>query len=145
MNAMKMNTTATTLTYKCNLHLKRQEHGRLELRTGIAAVPAPVPAGRVPRVSRLMALAIRFQGLLDRGEVKDYAELARVGHVTRARVTQIMNLLNLAPDIQEAILFLPLVESGRDPVKEWKIRPIITEAFWARQREMWLALASHRS
>src|SRR3712207_3152134 len=34
-------------------------------------------------------------------------KVARLGHVTRARVTQIMNLLNLAPDIQEAILFLP--------------------------------------
>ena len=42
----------------------------------------------------------------------DFAELARVGHVTRARVTQIMNLLNLSPDIQEALLFLPLVEEG---------------------------------
>jgi hypothetical protein len=42
-----------------------------------------------------MALAVRFEVMLKRGEVKDYAELARVGHVTRARVTQIMNLLNL--------------------------------------------------
>ncbi len=45
--------------------------------------------------------------LIREGVVTDYAELARLGHVTRARVTQIMNLLHLAPDIQETLLFLP--------------------------------------
>ena len=35
--------------------------------------------------------------------------------VTRARMTQIMNLLNLAPDIQEELLLLPPVTEGRDP------------------------------
>jgi len=52
-----------------------------------------------------MALAIRFDDLIRRGEVRDYADLARLGHVSRARITQIMNLLNLAPDIQERLLF----------------------------------------
>jgi hypothetical protein len=47
--------------------------------------------------------------------------LADLGHVTRARVCQIMNLLQLAPDIQEAILFLPRVEGGRDPIKERRL------------------------
>jgi hypothetical protein len=47
--------------------------------------------------------------------VTDYADLARLGHVTRARVTQIMNLLNLAPDIQEELVFLPKTIRGRDP------------------------------
>lgn len=60
---------------------------------------------RIPRVARLMALAIKFQDMVDRREVKDYADLARLGYVTRARLTQIMNLLLLAPDIQEQILF----------------------------------------
>jgi hypothetical protein len=137
MKMTNTSATATTLTYKCNLHLKRHEHGRLELRTGLAVVPGVAPAGRVPRISRLMALAIRFQGLLDRREVKDYAELARVGHVTRARLTQIMNLLNLAPDIQEAILFLPSVVRRRDRFKEWQVRPIAAEPHWGRQRQIW--------
>jgi hypothetical protein len=69
-------------------------------------------------VAKLMALAIRFDGLIRDGVVADQAELARVGHVTRARLTQIMNMLNLAPDIQEAILTMPAPESGRDPVTE---------------------------
>src|ERR1017187_4734132 len=38
-------------------------------------------------------------GMVDRGEVRDYADLAQLGYVTRARITQIMNLLHLAPDI----------------------------------------------
>lgn len=41
--------------------------------------------------------------MVDRGEVIDYAEIARLGYVTRARLTQIMNLLLLAPDIRHAI------------------------------------------
>jgi len=75
-----------------------------------------------------MALAIRFEGLIQRGEVTAYADLARLGHVSRARLTQIMNLLNLAPDIQEALLFLPLVSQRREPVKEWMARPMLFAA-----------------
>ncbi len=66
-----------------------------------------VEPGNVPRVSKIMALAIRFHGLVRRGEVRDYTDLARLGYVTPARMTQIMCLLHLAPDIQEALLFLP--------------------------------------
>jgi hypothetical protein len=57
--------------------------------------------GSIPRIARLMALAIRFEGLLRDGTIRDYAELARLGRVTRARMTQIMKLLLLAPDLQE--------------------------------------------
>ena len=65
-----------------------------------------------------MALAIRFDDLVRRGEVSDYADLARLGYVTRARITQIMCLLHLAPNIQEALLFLPRTLQGRDPIRE---------------------------
>ncbi len=65
-----------------------------------------------------MALAIRLDQLIRDGVVADQAELARLGHLTRARLTQIMNLLCLAPDLQEQILFLPLTERGRDAFTE---------------------------
>ena len=68
------------------------------------------PGRSIPRIARLMALAIRFEGLLRDQTIRDYAELARLGRVSRARMTQIMKLLDLAPDIQEQILFLPLVQ-----------------------------------
>ncbi|MCB2189609.1 MAG: hypothetical protein KQJ78_24600 [Deltaproteobacteria bacterium] len=98
------------------------------------------PPGRVPRVSRLLALAMRFQDMIDRGEARDFADLARLGYVTRARITQIMDLTLLAPDIQEAILFLPPTVAGADRVKERDLRPIAAVALWPRQRKMWAAI-----
>ncbi len=103
-----------------------------------------VEPGNVLRISRLMALAIRFEGLIRRGEVRDYADLARLGYVTRARITQIMNLLNLAPDIQEALLFLPRTIQGRDPIREKDVRPIAAVPHWNRQRAMWATLVRQR-
>jgi hypothetical protein len=100
---------------------------------GGTPVDKAVP-GRIPRVAKLMALAIRFEGLIRDGVVKDQAELARLGHVTRARLSQIMGLLSLAPDIQEAILWLPAVQSGRQAVTERDLRPIAGELDWGRQR-----------
>ena len=94
----------------------------------------------MPRLARLIALAIHFDGLIRKGMVRDYADLARLGHVTRARVTQIMNLLNLAPDIQEEILFLPRTTSGRDPVSERQVRPTVAEPDWRWQQRMWQAV-----
>jgi hypothetical protein len=82
-------------------------------------------------------LAIRFATLVRSGKVVDYAELARLGLVTRARMTQIMSLLNLAPDIQEQLLFLPLVHEGRGPAWERRIRKIVCQLDWAEQRRMW--------
>jgi hypothetical protein len=78
-------------------------------------VALPVPeSGRVPRLAPLMALAICFEDLIRTGQVADYADLARLGHVSRARITQIMNLLLLAPDIQEQVLFHPVWTAGID-------------------------------
>src|SRR5690606_18912045 len=116
------------------IHFARGQRSQKEMRTGDA--PAK-PRGRIPRVSKLMALAIRFDGLIRDGIVADFAELARLGHVSRARMTQIMNLLHLAPDIQEAILFLPRVEAGKDPVTERELRALVAEVEWGRQRRMW--------
>jgi len=123
------------LTVNRPFHIRQGRHGRKELRQG-EATPSP-PPGRVPRVARLMALAIRFEQLLRDGVVKNQAELARLGHVTRARLTQIMNLLSLAPDIQEAVLFLPVTECGRDPITERHLRKITTAPHWHTQRKLW--------
>jgi len=92
--------------------------------------------GRLPRITRMMALAIKFEELLRAGTLRDYADLARLGHVSRARVTQIMNLLHLAPDIQEKLLFLSPVKTWREPITERQIRPLIRERQWSRQREI---------
>ena len=108
-----------------------------QIKAGAAPVPKPVTPGRIPRISKLMALAIHFDGLIRNGHVADYADLARLGHVTRARITQIMNLLNLSPDIQEDILFLPHVFAGKDAITEHQVREIAGEVGWGEQRGIW--------
>lgn len=130
--------TATTVVFQ--LHVQNGRKGRRELRPGPAAPrPAP-PSGSVLRVARLLALAIQCEGLVRSGAVRDYAEAARLGHITRARMTQILNLLNLAPDIQEAILFLPLTVQDGDPIYERDLRPISAELDWKKQRSLWRRL-----
>lgn len=84
-----------------------------------------------------MALAIRFDGYLRSGQVADYAELAELGHVTRARISQIMNLLNLAPDIQEAILFSTQAERGNHVLRLRDLQPIAGILDWRHQRTAW--------
>lgn len=102
-------------------------------------VPQPKPVGRVPRIARLLALAIKYDDLLRRGVVPDLSELARLCQVTQPRMTQIMNLLHLAPDIQEEILFLPLVEEGRDPIHEHMLRDVTRTLEWRKQRRAWIS------
>jgi len=91
-----------------------------------------VAMATIPRIARLMALAIRFEGLLREERLRDYAELARLGSVTRGRMTQIMQLLHLAPDIQEQLLFL--VETPG--LNERNLRPIVSCIDWSEQRRM---------
>jgi hypothetical protein len=99
----------------------------------------------VPRLARLLALALRFEELLASGQVRDYAELARLGHVSRARITQIMNLRLLSPEIQEEILFLPSTEHGRDPIHLTLLQPIALEPDWHKQHRQWAALLRNRA
>src|SRR5690242_20303017 len=112
--------------------------GRKALRP--AAGQPSVPPGRVPRVARLMALALRLEELVRTDQVASYSALASLGHVTRARVSQIVSLLHLAPDIQEAILFLPPTPRGRDPVILADLMPIAACIDWRKQRRQWRQL-----
>ena len=118
------------------IHFAVRSKGRREILPG----PEPIkdmPTQRIPRISRLMALAIHFDNMIRSGGILDYAELSSLGHVSRARVSQIMNLLLLSPDIQEAILFLPPIEKGDDPITERDIRPIVAKIEWNQQRILW--------
>jgi hypothetical protein len=84
-----------------------------------------------------MALALRFEELLRSDAVRDYAALARLGQVSRARITQIMSLLHLAPDLQEHILFLPRIQKGRDPIHLDHIQRLASILDWHTQRRRW--------
>jgi len=87
-----------------------------------------------------LALAHKFEQMIGEGCIAGYACLAQVGHVSRARMTQIMNLLCLAPDIQEEVLFLPQVLRGRDPIHLRQLQPIALEPCWHEQRLLWRKL-----
>jgi hypothetical protein len=97
-------------------------------------------APSIPRIARLMAIAIRFERLVRAGTIPDYAELARLGRVTRARITQIMKLLDLAPDIQEQILFLPPLHR----LNERNLRSIVSRIDWTAQRRMFQKFTHRR-
>jgi hypothetical protein len=92
---------------------------------------------RVPRITRLLALALKFEELIQSGTVSNYAELARLGKVSRSRVTQMTSLLNLAPDIQEEILFMHSANAKRLGISEPTLRKLTATLLWNQQREQW--------
>jgi hypothetical protein len=121
---------------RLEVHLASPSHGMV-FREGPRLRREP---GHVPRVARLLALAHHFQALLAQGVFGSQTELAQVASLTRARITQIMNLLFLAPDIQEEILFLPRVTRGRDLVTERDLREVLKTLMWSEQRARWAAI-----
>jgi hypothetical protein len=78
--------------------------------------------------------------MIDRGEVRDYADLARLGYVTRARLTQIMNLLLLAPDIQAAIVAWSAHPEEFPKIAERHLRRLTQIPAWGPQRRLWREL-----
>jgi len=137
-----MSASNAPVTMTWNVRFQNGTKGQRKIRTGPSPKVIRSPVGRVPRISRLMALAIKLDGLVRSGVVKDYAELARVGMVSRARVTQIMNLNLLAPSIQEELLFLPRTVKGRDAVTMRDVHLVATAADWGEQKKMWNRLAN---
>ena len=93
---------------------------------------------RIPRISRSMALAIHFEDLIRQGVVTDYADLARLGHVTRARVTQIMNLRLLAPEIQEELLQRSSDSHRSSSVSLKELQELAMDPNWESQRKKWI-------
>lgn len=125
----------TALTITREFHTTRRRDGKQHLHPGAAL---ETPKGKIPRISRLMALAIHCDELLRTGQVANQTALAEYAQITPARLTQILTLLNLAPDIQEAILFLPRTTKGRGEIQEMDVRRIAMELDWERQRQTWM-------
>jgi hypothetical protein len=96
-----------------------------------AGVDTPSP---IPRISRLLALALKMEQMIHEGTVKSYSELAHRGRVSAARITQVMNLLFLAPDIQEQILSRSTATTG---LRESALRKLSSVVGWSEQRERW--------
>jgi hypothetical protein len=101
---------------------------------------ASVASARVPRIARLLALAWHIEGLVRSGRLASYAVAARLGHVSRARLSQIMSLLNLAPDLQEQLLFLQHPRRGRAPLVLRHVLRVAAAVAWDEQRRRWRQL-----
>lgn len=124
-----------------------EQHDRVEIRFRLnpmsrpaapPAVESELPAaGRLPRVTQVLALAIQFQDMIRLGEARDYADLARLGGLTRERVSQIVKLVWLAPDIQIEILHLPPVSNGHFLIRERAMRDISSTICWVEQHREW--------
>ena len=121
---------------------------RIQFRLHAAAPPGKAGSpekprsanGRLPRVTQVMALVVQFQDMIEQGEARDYADLARLGCLTRERMSQIMELVWLAPDIQEEILGFPPSGRGRFPISEVAVRRVAEKLDWAEQRDLWRKL-----
>jgi hypothetical protein len=131
------------VTVKRKLNVSIASRGRIAIRPfdPNAEPPRPRPTNRTPRIAKLMALAIRFDEMLRTGEASDTIDLARRGHVTQPRMSQIMALNQLAPDIQEALLNLPATK-GKPEIHEKRLRPIAAMLSWDEQRVAWRELSA---
>ena len=129
--------TAGTLVYEGQLFRRRA--GRRVAFDDTPPPPPPEPVVRPARVACMLALAHRLEAGIDAGEYMDRADIARQLGITRARVTQLLDLTLLAPEIQETVLELEAVD-GREPIAERELRPIIRWVAWGDQRHRFSAL-----
>ena len=119
---------------------RRQRAARREDNGAGSAATESLPSSCVPRIARLMALAWHIEGLVRSGIVSNYAAAARLGHVSRARLSQILSLLNLAPDLQEQLLFLAPSGCGRAPLALRHVLAVAAALDWHEQRRRWRRL-----
>lgn len=96
--------------------------------------------GRLPQITRVLTLAIHFDEMIQRGDARDYADIARLSCLCRERVSQIARLNYLAPDIQVELLYLPATLTGRCAISETSVRKIANLLSWADQRNAWETL-----
>lgn len=101
--------------------------------------------GRLPRITQVLALAIHLEDMIRRGEAKDYADVGRLTCLCRERISQIVRLNYLAPDIQVELLYLPPTTSGKFPISETAARKIANLLAWDDQRRAWAALKRQHS
>ncbi len=104
------------------------ESRRSQARREAGEGPRRYPA----RIARTLALAHDLQRRLDSGEFRDFADMAQALGFTRARITQIMDLLLLAPCLQERLLFLE-PSLTRHPPTEQKLRQVVRALDWQEQ------------
>ncbi len=129
--------------FKIQFETSSSSYGRY--RVGAPKARKSSAPAELPHITKLMALAIRLEYLLATGQVKDQAEIARTAGITRACVTQIINLTQLAPDIQEAILNLEPTTDHVPRFREREVRTIAILPNWEKQRLLWKRLTKRNA
>lgn len=118
---------------KMKVHFAAGQRGHRVLRKG--KQPKHSKSTRLPRITRLMALAIKYESLLEKGLVHTHQELADLAGVERSQISTILRFRLLAADIQEWLLNLPETEKGNDPVGMIELRSIAATPSWEKQRD----------
>ncbi|MGH2901408.1 MAG: hypothetical protein ACREBE_16250 [bacterium] len=119
-----------TIVVSAPLHRVRTRH-----RQGFIKQAAIVrlPVRRPARVAIMLALAHSIDAAISAGRLRDQGEAARRLGLSRPRITQLLALLQLAPELQERVLFLEAVD-GLEPVTERDLRPLTRVLCWDDQR-----------
>lgn len=117
---------------------------QLRPRSRNEAVAPGTERGKLPRIAEVLALAIGFDDMIRRGLAKDHSDLARLGCISKERVSQIMRLVWLAPDIQQEILTLPRTSLGRFHVGEVVLCQVASRMLWGEQRAAWARVTTDR-
>ena len=129
--AKKKEEAAGTVVFKSSIHRIRRGNGH-EFSSDAPSQPR-APVRKPARVALMLAFAHKLQETIDNGEYTDRADAARKLGLTRARVSQLLDLLMLAPDIQEKILLMERVD-GIEPTSERALRQVVAEENWEEQR-----------
>lgn len=125
-----------TVVIQSSIHRIRRGNGQQFTADAPPKVPHRISVRKPARVARMLAFAHKLQEAIDNGEYIDRADAARKLGLTRARVSQLLDLLMLAPDIQEKILFMERVD-GVEPTSERALRDVIKQLNWQSQVDSW--------
>jgi len=131
---------STPIVIEGTIPLGRRGRASRPEANGAGSPPNSLPSSCSPRIARLLALAWHVEGLIRSGAVPSYAAAARLGHVSRARLCQILSLLNLAPDLQEHLLFLRRPAGGRQALTLRQVLSVAAALDWPEQRRRWRKL-----
>ena len=125
-----------TVEFECHF---RQKNGRKKVckEQSVHNAKASKSTHHIPQTARFLAMAHYYQSLIDGEQVKDYAEIARLTGISRARISQIISLTFLAPEIQQEILFMTQKKPFPKHVKERNLRKILRTPIWEKQKEIW--------
>jgi hypothetical protein len=113
------------MIFEYRLAVRRRTLPPFQLNRPIESVGPPA------RLARLVALSHQLEAKVRSGQVNDYDELARLYQVSPARIAQIVILSQLAPAIQEYVLFLAVEHAGL--LTEVELREVAREIRWDRQ------------